>query len=184
MKTRLVKDLMVPLSEYATVSEDATLSDAVAALKKSQQDFDQAKYRHRAILIIGADRQIIGKVDLHAILKTLEPKYEEMLADNGPAHMGFTRKYQKAMFESMKLWQNPMDQICEKAAQIKVNTFMITPKENEFIEPNASLGEAIHQLVLGRYQSLLVKEGTKVVGVLRLTDLFDTVCDAISACDV
>ena len=184
MKTKLVKDLMVPLSDYATVSEDATLNDAVLALKQSQADFDQSKYRHRAILILSDDQQIVGKVDLHSILQALEPKYDDMFADNGPAHMGFTRKYQKDMFESMKLWQDPMDQICEKAAQIKVNAFMITPKENEIIEPEASLGEAIHQLVLGRYQSLLVKEGTKVVGVLRLTDVFDTVCDAISACDV
>ena len=51
MATTLVKDIMVPLSEYATVSEDATLYEAVAALKKSQADFDKAKYRHRAILI-------------------------------------------------------------------------------------------------------------------------------------
>ena len=29
MKSYTVKDLMVPLSEYATVSEDATLYDAV-----------------------------------------------------------------------------------------------------------------------------------------------------------
>ena len=35
MKTKLVKDLMVPLSAYATVPEDATLSDAVAALEES-----------------------------------------------------------------------------------------------------------------------------------------------------
>ena len=31
MKTILVKDLMVPLTEYATVFEDATLSDAIDA---------------------------------------------------------------------------------------------------------------------------------------------------------
>jgi CBS domain containing-hemolysin-like protein len=52
VKAKLVKDLMVPLSEYATVSEDATLSDAVAALKQSQADYDRTKYRHRAILVL------------------------------------------------------------------------------------------------------------------------------------
>ena len=43
MKTKLVKDLMVPLSDYATVSEDATLNEAVLALKQSQDCFDQTK---------------------------------------------------------------------------------------------------------------------------------------------
>ena len=98
MQSTLVKDIMVPLSEYATVSGDATLAEAVAALKKSQADFDQAKYRHRAILIFDKAGNIVGKVNFLSILRALEPKYDEMLSDQGPLHMGFTRKFQKAMF--------------------------------------------------------------------------------------
>lgn len=184
MKTKLVKDLMVPLSEYATVSEEATLCDAVAALKQSQADFDPTKFRHRAILVLDADQHVVGKVNLHAILKALEPKYDDMFSDTGPMHMGFTRKYQKAIFESMKLWQDPMDQICKKASQIKVKTFMATPKESQMIEPEAPLDQAIHQLVLGHHQSLLVTKGNQVVGVLRLTDAYEVVSDAIMACEL
>ena len=182
MKTTLVKDIMVPLSEYATVSEEATLSDAVAALKKSQADFDQAKYRHRAILIFDKDNNIVGKVNFLSILRALEPKYEEMLSDSGPLHLGFTRKFQKAMFESLKLWQDPLEHVCRKAAQIKVKSFMVTPKESEMIEPEAELGEAIHQLVIGHHQSLLVTKGKKIVGILRLTDAFEVVAENILAC--
>lgn len=183
MKAKLVKDLMVPLSEYATVSEDATLHEAVVALKQSQAGFDQAKYRHRAILVFDANQQIVGKVNFHCILKALEPKYDEMLSDSGPMHMGFTRKYQKAIFESLKLWQNPLDQICEKAAKIKVKAFMVKPKESEMIEPDSALNEAVHQLVLGHHQSLLVTKDKHVVGVLRLTDAVEVVIEAIMACD-
>lgn len=180
--TKPVKDLMVPLSEYATVSEEATLSDAVAALKQSQADFDQEKYRHRAILALGADGQVVGKVNFQAVLRSLEPKYDDMLSDKRPMHTGFTRLYQKAIFDSMRLWQDPMDQICVKAAQIKVKNFMVKPIDNEMIEMDASLGEAIHQLVLGHHQSLLVIDAKQVVGVLRLTDVFEVVSSAILAC--
>ena len=38
MKRFLVKDLMVPISEYATVSQGSTLSEAVSALEKAQED--------------------------------------------------------------------------------------------------------------------------------------------------
>jgi CBS domain-containing protein len=182
VKTILVKDIMVPLSEYATVSEEATLSDAVAALKKSQADFDQAKYRHRAILIYDKTNNIVGKVNFLSILRALEPKYEEMLSDRGPLHMGFTRKFQKAMFESLKLWQDPLDHVCGKAAQIKVKSFMVTPKESEMIEPDAGLGEAIHQLVIGHHQSLLVTKEKKIVGILRLTDAFQVIAECILGC--
>jgi CBS domain-containing protein len=184
LKTKRVKDLMVPLSAYATVSEDATLTDAVSALKQSHEDFDKAKYRHRAVLVLGKDRQISGKVSLHAILMALEPKFEDMFSDTGSMHVGFTRKYQKAIFDSVKLWQDPMDQICRKAAQIQVKNFMVTPTEGEMIEPEASLGEAVHQLVLGQYQSLLVVEDKQAVGVLRLTDVAEAVVGEILACNL
>lgn len=83
MKTITVKDLMVPLEEYATVHEGATLYEA--ALEKAQMEFDQTRYRHRAI----------------------------------------------------------------------------------------------HRLVMGHHQSLLATRGEKIVGILRLTDVFQEVCLAI-----
>ena len=182
MNSKRVKDIMVPLSEYATVSEEGTLRDAVVALKKSQADYDQAKYRHRAILVCNQNNVVVGKVSLLSILRALEPKYEGMLSDKGPSHMGFTRKFQKAMFESLKLWQDPMDQVCRKAAEIKVKNLMTIPSENEIIGPDQELGEAIHQLVIGHHQSLLVSEGGKIVGILRLTDTFEAVAENILAC--
>lgn len=39
-----VKELMVPLSEYATVPVGSTLFDAVLALEKAQEEFDRTKY--------------------------------------------------------------------------------------------------------------------------------------------
>ena len=50
----LVKDLMVPLSEYATVTEGSTLFEAVMALEKAQEEFDSnhSKYHHRAVLVL------------------------------------------------------------------------------------------------------------------------------------
>ena len=41
MKSRNVKEMMVPLAEYATVPETATLLDAVKALRKAQAAFDK-----------------------------------------------------------------------------------------------------------------------------------------------
>jgi len=184
VKTKLVKDLMVPLSDYATVSEDASLSEAVSALKQSHAEFDPEKYRHRAILVLGEKQNVVGKVDLWSILKSLEPKYEDMLSDTGPLHSGFTRKYQKAIIDSFNLWQDPLDQVCEKVAHVKVSAIMSTPTESEIIEQDASLGEAIHQLVLGKHQSLLVTENNQVVGVLRLTDAYDFASESILACNL
>jgi hypothetical protein len=54
METILVKEMMIPLADYATVSEEANLYEAVVALEEAQRSFDQDKYRHRAILVYDA----------------------------------------------------------------------------------------------------------------------------------
>ena len=182
MKSKQVRDLMVPLSDYATVSEDAALGEAVAALKASQAGLDPGKHPHRAILILDKQHNVVGKISLLSILRALEPKYDEMLSDKGPWHLGFTRKFQKAMFESLRLWQDPLEQICKKAAGTQVRTFMAAPVESEMIEIDASLGEAVHQLVIGNHQSLLVTDAGRVVGILRLADVFQAVADAVLEC--
>ena len=41
--------------------------------------------------------------------------------------------------------------------------------------------EAIHQLVMGRHQSLLVTKGKDIVGILRLTDVFREISNKISS---
>lgn len=175
---------MVPLSEYATVSKDATLSEAVIALREAQKKFDQEKYRHRAILIYDENKKIVGKVNFTAVLRGLEPKYDDMLSDTGPTHVGFTKAFQKSMIEQLKLWDAPLDHLCEKAASVKVETFMVIPQPNEKIEADTNLNEAIHHLVMGHHQSLMVTEGDQVIGVLRLADVFEVVADAVTACQL
>lgn len=184
METKLVKDLMIPLSEYATVSKDATLAEAVVALKNSQEVFDPAKYRHRAILVYDGKKNIIGKLSLISILRALEPKYDQMISDKRPMHVGFTRQFQKAMLNQLRLWEAPLEHLCKKAADIKVESFMIPPEDGEYVEKDESLNEAIHQFVMGNHQSLLVTEEKNIVGILRLTDVFTTVSEMIIACNI
>ena len=62
MKSMKVKDLMVPLDEYATVSEEATLYEAVLALEEAQEKFDSLPYKHRAILVYNKKKRIVGKI--------------------------------------------------------------------------------------------------------------------------
>jgi hypothetical protein len=44
MNTIQVKDMMVALDDYATVSEDATLYDAVIALENAQEQYEKSQY--------------------------------------------------------------------------------------------------------------------------------------------
>lgn len=184
MATKTVKDLMIPLSEYATVSEDATLYEAVIALEQAQEEFDQTKYRHRAILVFGAAKKIVGKLSQNDVIMALETKYKELGIKGSISRLGFSNMFLKSMFEQYHLWDTPLDKICEKAAKLKVRDIMYTPTEGDFVREDASLSEAIHQLVVGNHQSLLVTKGDSIVGILRLTDVFNEVSHMIKACQV
>lgn len=184
MKTTTVGDLMVPLKEYPTVSEDATLFDAVLALEKAQEKFDQTRYRHRAILVYDQNKRIIGKISQMDVIIALEPKYQKIGEKKMITRSGFSPQFLKSMLSQYSLWDAPLSDICRKASKIKVKTFMYTPTEREYVEETASLGEAIHQLVMGHHHSLLVTRGNDIVGILRLTDVFKEVFDAMKACEV
>ncbi|MEA3392576.1 MAG: CBS domain-containing protein, partial [Candidatus Marinimicrobia bacterium] len=158
-----VKDLMVPLSEYATVSTEATLLEVVAALKKAQDEYDKDKYRHRAVLIYDEKNKIVGKVSQHDILRALEPKYEQM-GSVGMRRFGFTPKFLQTMFDQFSLWDTALEDICKNAASLKVITFMYALTEGEYVDENASIRQAIHQLVMGHHQSMLVTRQGRIVG--------------------
>ena len=61
-------------------------------------------------------------------------------------------------------------------------TIMKTKTDGEFIEIDTSLDEAIHQLITGSHQQLLVIADKEIVGVLRSTDLTRMISQAIKVC--
>jgi CBS-domain-containing membrane protein len=180
---RSIKELMVPLAEYATVSEDATLQQAFGALKKANTQLEPDKHRHRAVLVLDDKGRLIGKIGMMEVLRGLEPKYRQLVTPRqGLAHLGFTRRFIKSMLGHYNLWDEAIDDICRKAALQTVREFMVVPDESEYIEVTASLDEALHHLVMGPFQSLLVSEGPELVGILRLSDVFDEIDAAVQAC--
>jgi CBS domain-containing protein len=176
MKDKAIEDLMVPLEEYATVAEDATLADAIVALEHAQQTFDCTKYRHRAILVLDKSDRPIGKISQLDALRALEPKYKEIQGDDAKSTFRhFSRMFLKSMIEHHRLFDGTLDDQRKKATGIRVRDFMHKVSDEECIDENATLDEAIHILVMGHHQSLLVTRDSDIVGILRLTDVFSAV---------
>lgn len=184
MKTKLVNDLMIPLAAYATVADSATLQEAVQALENASARCYPGRSPCRAVLVLDADGQVVGKVGFVDVLRGLEPKYRSLMERRGMAHLGFTRQFLKGMVEQYNLWEQPFDAICRKASAERVRDFMYAPAEGEVIEATATLDQAAHQIVMGHHQSLLVVDGGPVVGILRLSDLFAEVAERIKACEI
>lgn len=181
MKKIAIKELMVSLEEYATVPEDATLSDGIVALELAQQAFDHTKYRHRAILVLDKTKRPIGKISQIDALKALEPKYKEIQGkDTKSAFRHFSRMFLNSMIEHHGLFDGTLDDLRKRAARIRVRDFMHTLSADECLDENATLDEAIHILIMSHQQSLLVTRNSEIVGILRLTDVFSAVFHSLA----
>jgi CBS domain-containing protein len=176
VKSIKVKELMVSLSDYAAVSQEATLYEAVLALDEAQKRLHRDRYPHRAVLVLDAEEHVIGKLSQWDFIRALEPRYNEIIDFNSLTRFGFNAEFIRSMIRDQGLWQQPLDNLCEKASQIQVKDVMYTPAEGEYLQEDATLDEGIHQLVIGHHQSLLVTRDSRVVGVLRISDVFSEIC--------
>lgn len=179
-----VKELMVPLSEYATVPVGSTLFDAVLALEKAQEEFDRTKYNHRGVLILDKNKRVVGKLGQLDVLRALEPKDENPGEINELSQFGFSSNFFHKLRKQRQLKAAPMKDLCSKASKLSVEDFMQTPSEGEFIEAEAFLDMAVMQLVTGRHISLLVTRNKEIVGILRMTDVFAAVYHTMKECEI
>ena len=166
---------MVPISEYATVPEGATLFEAVLALEKAQEQFQQNRYSHRAVLIMDKNKRVIGKLSQMDFLTALEPKDANLEQIRNFTQLGFSRKAIALQQEEYLKSSPPILDVYSKAASMNVTQFMQRPTEGEYVDEKASMDVALHQITAGSNLSLLVTRGAEIVGILRLADVFAAV---------
>lgn len=172
MKQYRVKELMVPLSEYATVALGSTLSQAVVALEKAQEEYCHTQYSHRAVLVLDKNKQVVGKLSQLDFLRSLEPKDKEIERIKRIRKFGFSSKSIALQREQYRRTIRPNKDIYANAAKLKVDNFMQTHSEGEYVSEDTSLETAVHQLITGHHLALLVTRTKKIVGVLRMSDVF------------
>jgi CBS domain-containing protein len=181
METKKVKDLMLPLSEYAVVTESATLWEALKALEAAQKNLSPGKFLHRAVLVANKDGEIVGKLGHHGFLEALEPKYTIFRDVSRLANAGLTEDFIATIMDNYRFWQDSMEDVCRRARTVKIGQVM-KPVEAS-IEESKPLIEAIHALIVWQTLSLLVTREGRVVGILRLSDLFREIASYITSAE-
>ena len=182
MENHLVKDFMIPISEYATVVLGTTLADALIALEKAQEAHTSNKYQHRAILVLNDSGDVVGKLGQLRALEAIEPQFDfnEKIKEIGKYN--FSKEYIAQLRDRYRSKEPILKKEALKIiANKKVEEFMQKPKAGSFVSEDHNLDEAIHKLAAGRLQSLLVTRNGKIVGILRMADVFSVVSQEIKA---
>lgn len=168
-----IKDIMIPIENYASVHQDSSMYDALIAIRKSQEKLSPGMQPIRAVLVVDDSNNIVGKMGHAAFLRALEPKYNKIIDFEKLTRAGVSAAFISSMTDNLRLWQDDFVTICRQASTIKVKNVMSPVSES--IDENASITEAIHQIIVLQLLSLLVKSGSNIVGIVRLSDLFHEV---------
>jgi CBS domain-containing protein len=174
-----VRDLILSTNQCATVSENATLLEAVETLEATRKMFQRWDYRPRIVLVCNEKQKIIGTLRHYDILQSLESRYKEFGYLPGLAGLALKTEFMTSLHEQYKLWQEPLPDLCRKAAQYRVKDIMRIPSESEFIDVDTPLGEAIHRMLMGNHPSLLVTDSAGFIGILRMSDIGNYVINEI-----
>ena len=181
MKDKKVKDLMVPVDEYATVHKDDSLVDSIITLLQAQENSPSHHEQIRAVLVVDDNKKIIGKIGHLAFVKALEPKYyafgnmDKLIAAN------LSPEFIESMLDNFKLWQDDFYDICQKANNLSAKDIMHHIEKS--IDEDASLIDAIHKIIMYHSLSMLVSKNGEITGILRLSDIFNELATHIrSAC--
>ena len=173
-----IRELMIPIKDYATVPHTATLGETMNALQNEKKRSDQ-QYRHRSVLVVDDKGRVVGKVSQMDILRALEPKYSTMGSDFSLSRLGFSTAFIKTLENRLDLWNRSFKDILGDMDRIPVTEVMYKPSEHQHVKINDSLTTAIHQIVMGRHQSLLVTDKKKVIGILPATDVYQALYDLL-----
>lgn len=183
MKTKHVKDLMVPISDYATVNEDASMAEAIRALENDKRRYGEAPYRHQSLVVIDSNQHVVGRLSQVDMMHALEPGYKAVGESSWVGLSRLSKKMLAAMREEFQLWEQPLEAMCQVVCNAKVKDYMQAPTEGEFVSETDTLNIAAHRIVMGRHHSLLVTRERVIIGILRSTDVFNALYDMLETCE-
>jgi len=174
-----VRDLMVPLSTYATVNQHDTVAQAIESLDASRERLQSRGQPARAVLVTDDDGRVVGQVGHADFLKALEPKFNLLGDLDTIARAGVSEEFVDSLVENLSFFRGSLDDLCRRASQIEIRLVMRPVRES--IDEDAPLAEAIHRLVMWQTMRVLVTREGATVGILRLADVFEEVARRMDA---
>jgi CBS domain-containing protein len=166
-----VADIMVPLSEYAVVDEDATIVDALRVLQESQRNLQPGRQPHRAILVRNRAGRIVGKLHHFAFLRALLPERKVRAAQDLLDRAGVGDDFRDTSMRMLDLLTGDFVDVCERARNVVVGD--VCTSVTVSIHERAPLSDAIPLFLAHQTLSLLVTRDGETIGILRLSDFFD-----------
>jgi len=178
--TRKVREIAIPLSEYAVTGIDNTLKEAVPVLRRLYCEVEDGKCTeagHRTILVLDETGVLAGVLDFRSILKVLIPEVAGGLSAKLAA-LGVSIAFAQAGSADLDEANASFRARVMKNAGTKVRDMMLPVRGT--ISADADIVEALKVLCGNKISMIPVYDGKKLIGVVRDSDLFLFVADILT----
>lgn len=176
-----VRDLMVPADKFPKISCNATISEGLAALEKSQEKYLSGEAEQRILLVEDEQGKLMGKLSPIDLLRGLESNYRRVDVEKSLGRFGL-RYIWKSMQEDYNLWENPFKDLCLKAGKVRLKDFIKAPSEGQSVDADSSMAKCLHLFVVNRHDALFVFEDDEISGLMRFSDLYGKASDTMKEC--
>jgi len=149
-----VKDLLIPLSDYPHLPFWATLKEALIQLSSASES------GMNMVLVFNEAYRLVGILTQVDILWGIEPKFARHYEDGVPV-----------------FWSDLLTQSARKRIMQPIKELMTPTKVT--VDSNDSIMKASHIMLIENQDILAVKEDDRIVGVIRLEDIFREVIELL-----
>jgi len=159
-----IVDVMIPIADYSTLTEDKTVREAIDELKKSfAAKISTSRIMetgHRSLLVFDEGGKMKGLLAIADLLAALMPDYLSAPKPSTADSLQYSPMFWSGMFsrEVALLGAKRVGEIMSPAPPA--------------IDADANLMEAAFQLMRSRVRRMAVMQAGQVVGVIREQDLF------------
>lgn len=173
MEKMKVRELMRSIDEFPRISSQATFMEAVKVLEKVDLEFKSGKAPEKILLVYDVTGYIVGKLSPMDVVQGLEPNYANI------DDLKVTPYYQL-----IRMWHRPLGELCEKAHSVKIHNFIKMPTTDHMVNVDDKMDSAFHLFVVNRHDSLFVKDGQDIVGLIRFSDVYKKIRETMMTCRV
>lgn len=172
----LAREIMIPLARYPHIPDSATLREAIVAVSSSAVRLEDGYLiSPRYVLVFDARNDFVGVISRRDLLRGLAPGYRRM-KEALEAAPGVLPTMTDG-FEQAFAWDSLFSPRALANAKDPVKTIMAPPKAVVNVED--PVGVVVSTMLQHKVDLVPVRDGDRVVGVVLMTDIFDTVAQHV-----
>jgi len=157
-------DIMIPIDDYTTIDEDATVAEGIRSLKESYEKLVASsrlmESGHRSIMVFDRNKQMVGILGIRDLIHYLQPSYLLSPKPSLAERIEYSPMFWKGMFTTQT----------RALANKKVKDIMSLAPPS--VDEKANLMEVANMIYTQKVRRIVVTRKGGVVGIVREQELF------------